>query len=48
VGALLTVAGVGAITLNVLGERFPARIDNVELRTTDDEVVFRREPTLRF
>lgn len=46
-GALLTVAGVGAIVLNVLAERFPARVSNVELRT-EDEVVFRREPTLRF
>jgi len=45
-GLLLTVAGVGAMTLHVLGERFPARVREMELQ--NDEVVFRREPTLRF
>jgi len=41
-GALLTIAGVGAMTLQVFGGRAYV------LRPTQDEVVFRREPTFRF
>lgn len=41
-GTLLTVAGVGAMTLHVFGGRAYV------LQTQQDEVVFRREPTFRF
>lgn len=40
-GAVLTIAGVGAMTLQVGG-----RAD--VLRPQEDEVGFRREPTFRF
>jgi cytoskeletal protein CcmA (bactofilin family) len=41
-GALLTIAGVGAMTLQAVGGRAYV------LRPTQDEAVFRREPTFRF
>jgi cytoskeletal protein CcmA (bactofilin family) len=41
-GAVLTVAGVGAMTLHAFGGHAYV------LRPQDDEVVFRREPTFRF
>lgn len=41
-GAVLTVAGVGAMTLQAFGGRAYV------LRPQEDEVVFRREPTFRF
>lgn len=41
-GAVLTVAGVGAMTLHAFGGR------DYVLRSQEDEVVFRREPTFRF
>jgi cytoskeletal protein CcmA (bactofilin family) len=47
-GAVLTLAGVGAMTLAALHERFPSRLEDVDVELRSDEVVFRREPTLRF